>query len=431
MSTKKPYDSNVNHRVGGWLPNDHRIVDQWFDRILADIEKKDKPLEHAHPVILEFQALIEGDLVLHQGFQKMFAEVPNKPPYIQDAEHHPQVRDYKAMLRVFDHIIQSAPEFEDPNGQVTLPLTAVLDWPMGTPTGLSIFLNPKLNEMFKKMFDVWAEYLSSPDSRYILTNEPNGWFGPDARNAMPKFDDTFVCDPKASYHGFKSWDDFFTRRFREGARPIESPDSNDLVNNACESTVYRIAYNVQLDSSIEIKGQPYSLSKMFGDDELTSQFVGGTVYQAFLSAINYHRWASPVNGTVLKVVPITGTYFAESPEEGFTSAKGADPAGQNMSQAYLACVAARSVIYIQADNPSIGPMAFVAIGMGEVPNCDVMIKLERKTRKDDETGIFHFGDLAHCLVFRPGVQIKFHDEYSKSGTSIQLSRSIGAVEQMV
>ncbi|KAG8736539.1 hypothetical protein FRC12_017556 [Ceratobasidium sp. 428] len=87
-----------------------------------------------------------------------------------------------------------------------------------------------MNKMLKKMFDVLAQYLSSPDSRHILTNKSHGWFGPDARNAIPKLGDTFVCNPKASYHGFKSWDDLFTRRFCAGARPVGSPEEANLVS---------------------------------------------------------------------------------------------------------------------------------------------------------------------------------------------------------
>ena len=32
--------------------------------------------------------------------------------------------------------------------------------------------------------------------------------------------------------------------------------------------------------------------------ESVEAFVGGTVYQACLDAHNYHRWHSPVSGTV-------------------------------------------------------------------------------------------------------------------------------------
>lgn len=39
---------------------------------------------------------------------------------------------------------------------------------------------------------------------------------------------------------------------------------------------------------------------MLAHDKLAEQFVGGTVYQAFLSALSYHRWHSPVSGKIVK-----------------------------------------------------------------------------------------------------------------------------------
>jgi phosphatidylserine decarboxylase len=41
-------------------------------------------------------------------------------------------------------------------------------------------------------------------------------------------------------------------------------------------------------------------------------FVGGTVYQAFLSALNYHRWHAPVAGTIVRAYLKDDTYFSEA-----------------------------------------------------------------------------------------------------------------------
>ncbi|MFI2608233.1 phosphatidylserine decarboxylase [Kitasatospora sp. NPDC018619] len=68
-----------------------------------------------------------------------------------------------------------------------------------------------------------------------------------------------------------------------------------------------------------LKGQPYALAFLLdsahkGPDEPDpSTFHGGTVYQAFLSALNYHRWHSPVDGTVKAVRNIPGTYYSQTP----------------------------------------------------------------------------------------------------------------------
>jgi phosphatidylserine decarboxylase len=52
------------------------------------------------------------------------------------------------------------------------------------------------------------------------------------------------------------------------------------------------------------------------DGKHVQQFTGGTVYQAFLSAENYHRWHSPVAGTVKSIHQVAGTYYAEAASEG-------------------------------------------------------------------------------------------------------------------
>jgi phosphatidylserine decarboxylase len=215
--------------------------------------------------------------------------------------------------------------------------------------------------------------------------------------------DQFEHDPSDQYWGFTSWNDFFTRRFKEGARPVASPDDDTIIVSACESTPYKISANVARRSRFWIKDQPYSLNDMLANDESVDQFVGGTVYQAFLSALNYHRWHSPVAGTVVRAFIQPGTYFSEADSEG------PDAVEAMNSQAYLAHVAARAIILIQADNPVIGLMAVVPVGMVEVSSCviDPKVVAGYHLDKGEELGCFQFGGSTECLVFRPGVIDEF------------------------
>lgn len=313
------------------------------------------------------------------------------------------------MLGLFNDIIKTAPDFED-DDLVGFPINAILDWPMGTPGGYTAFVNPKVNAMFKKMFDAWSTYLVSPASRSVLSTADNGWFGPKAKVALPDFDQTFVCDPEAPYHGFKSWDDFFTRIFRPGKRPVQF-HQNSIVTSACESAVYRIARDIKPRDEFWLKGEPYSVNHMLNNDPLAEHFVGGTIWQAFLSALSYHRWASPVNGTVVKTVSIPGTYYAESPAVGFPTP---DPSGPNLSQSFITSLAARALIFIEADDPQIGLMCFIAVGMAEVSTCQVTVKPGQKLVKGQETGMFHFGGSTHCLIFRKDVNIHFNPDYKST-----------------
>jgi phosphatidylserine decarboxylase len=148
-----------------------------------------------------------------------------------------------------------------------------------------------------------------------------------------------------------------------------------------------------------LKSQPYSLRHML-DGLFVDEFIDGTVYQAFLSPENYHRWHSPVSGTIKKIHKVEGTYYSEAASEGF------DPAGPNNSQGYIAHTATRALIFIEADGP-IGLMCLIPLGMAEVSSCVTIVEENRKVKKGDQIGYFQFGGSTHCLIFRKGVVSHF------------------------
>ncbi|CAE6484774.1 unnamed protein product [Rhizoctonia solani] len=135
-------------------------------------------------------------------------------------------------------------------------------------------------------------------SRLVLTDDTGGWFGPMALEDMPNFFETYLCDPNAPYCGFQSWDDYFTRQLRPGARPVECLEDNGVINSACESTVYCIANNVKERDSFWLKGQPYSLRDMFHDDPFTNLFPNqwpryqdeDDTWSLFFAIASSHKW---------------------------------------------------------------------------------------------------------------------------------------------
>jgi phosphatidylserine decarboxylase len=387
------------YRVAEWLPSDQAFLDWWMGDLIQEAEKYDEPLL---PAIQDFKKAIEEDPDLYMRFHQMFTQVPNKRRYNRDPTGKPAVRNYHEMLRSLNRIMTKAPEFNK-TGLVGFPINALLDWPMGTEAGTTAFLNPKVNMHLKAILNEWAKFLRSPDSRYVLNDDPKtGWFGRDAKAAMPGFVKDFRCDPGLPYYGFASWDDFFTREFRDGRRPVADPDDDSVIANACESAPYRIATEVNFRDRFWIKAQPYSLQHMMADDPLAGQFPGGTVYQAFLSALSYHRWHSPVSGKIVKTRVLDGSYYAEALAEGF------DSAGPNESQSYITGVATRALIFIEADNPDIGLMALLFVGMAEVSSNEITVVEGQHVKKGDQLGMFHFGGSTHCLIFRPEVKLRFY-----------------------
>jgi phosphatidylserine decarboxylase len=301
---------------------------------------------------------------------------------------------------------------------VGCPINAILDYPMITAAGLAAFADPRVNEMVGRLLSVWAEFLDSEASRYVLNDSPSGWLSSVARKSLRLHE--FQIDPDAEFFGFKSWNDFFIRRFKPGRRPVARPDDQKAIVSACESQPYRIQTQVNEHDTFWMKSEPYSLRHMLNGN-FVEQFVGGTVYQAFLSADNYHRWHSPVTGTIMRIEQVPGTYYAEAASERF------DPAGPTNSQGYITHVATRALIFIEADYSGIGLMCLVAVGMGEVSSCvpvdqeGTPLKEGQKVEKGDQLGYFQFGGSTHCLVFRPGVIAEFVVEAIPEGEHGQAS----------
>jgi phosphatidylserine decarboxylase len=110
-----------------------------------------------------------------------------------------------------------------------------------------------------------------------------------------------------------------------------------------------------------------------------------------------------VGGNIVRAFVREGTYYSEADSEG------ADAVEPTNSQSYMAHVAARAIFIIEADDPVIGLMAFVAIGMSEVSSCmiDPKITPGYHVSKGEELGFFQFGGSTYCLVFRPGAIAEF------------------------
>jgi phosphatidylserine decarboxylase len=404
--------ASLTSRLGGWLPVDPRPLSKWLESNIAEAEQRNASL---HPVVREFRDMIENDPVMNMYFTLMFEQQPRSAP--KPGSGDVKLEDYEQMLVVMNHILTTSPTF-DSTAMVGCPINAILDYPMITPAGLAAFADPRANEMLRRLLSVWAEFLDSEASRYVLDDSPSGWLGPVARESLQLHE--FRVNPDADYCGFKSWNDFFIRCFKPGRRPVARPDDQKAIVSACESQPYRIQTQVNEHDTFWMKSQPYSLRHMLNGN-FVEQFVGGTVYQAFLSADNYHRWHSPVTGIIRRLQKVPGTYYAEAASERF------DPAGPTNSQGYIAHVATRALIFIEADYSGIGLMCLVAVGMAEVSSCVLVdqegnsLKEGQKVEKGDQLGYFQFGGSTHCLVFRPGVISEFAVEAMPQGEHGQAS----------
>ena len=193
-------------RQAGWLPASQDALEEWLAGHRQRVEAKGQDIE-LHPAVVDFQRLIASDPVVGMYVSRMIAQVPETRSYSKRHLENPD-----QMLRLINEVLTMAPEFGDQN--VTLPLGAILDWTMGTPAGFAAFRDPKVNAALKKILTAWCEYLNSPESLYVLNDSPSGWTSDAARQAIGI--EQYEHDPADPHWGFTSWNDFFTRRFRDG-----------------------------------------------------------------------------------------------------------------------------------------------------------------------------------------------------------------------
>jgi phosphatidylserine decarboxylase len=106
---------------------------------------------------------------------------------------------------------------------------------------------------------------------------------------------------------------------------VDAPHDPKVIVSANDGTVYKIARKVKALDKFWLKGQPYSLINMLNNSEHTSRFIGGDVFQSFLSGADDHRWRSPIDGVVRQAEVVDGLMFSNAESAGFDPAAYASP----------------------------------------------------------------------------------------------------------
>jgi phosphatidylserine decarboxylase len=132
---------------------------------------------------------------------------------------------------------------------------------------------------------------------------------------------------------YKNFNEFFSREIREDARPIDEPGnvrSNLLLSTSAQSTDSDTTQDLVVSSPADcrltafptinlatkywIKGYGFTVSKLLNSDSLASTFDNGSIVIARLAPQDYHRWHSPVSGTVESITQIPGAYYTVNPQ---------------------------------------------------------------------------------------------------------------------
>ena len=374
-------------------PPDQPSADGWLRNLKKEVESSQLPAYHKS--IQQLADLIESDGVVREYVTQMIEQVPKQ---------HRTFDTVDSLLKAMNLIIQRAPRYMD---GAHFPMSTLFARMMYTPAGEVAFRNSGFNNAICNVLKEWCRFLDSRASLDVI-NKKDGWLSPKSweQNDLADFVIPVPSDPQG---GFKSFNAFFHRAIKAERRPIAVPDNPKVIVSANDGTIYKIARGVKRQDNFWIKSQPYSLVNMLNGSRYVDRFVGGDVVQSFLSGNDYHRYHSPIDGTVREATVVNGLMFSELHSLGF------DPSAGTFSQGYQAAVNTRGLLFIESDDPTIGMVCVIPIGITEISSVSLSVKPGQQVKKGQEVGRFSYGGSTLCLVFQPGAINRY--SVTKSNTT--------------
>jgi len=108
---------------------------------------------------------------------------------------------------------------------------------------------------------------------------------------------------------FSSYNDFFTRRLVDSARPADR--SPDAVVSPCDARLS--VYPVTDDGCFTVKRTAYTLPQLLHSRELAKRYRGGFLWLYRLCVDDYHRYIFPDDGFVSSCRHISGVFHTVNP----------------------------------------------------------------------------------------------------------------------
>ncbi len=206
-----------------------------------------------------------------------------------------------------------------------------------------------------------------------------------------------VPDP----HGYPSFNEFFTRRLRAGARP-EDPDPKAALFPA-DGTLSQVG-RLAGDTLLQAKGIDYSAAALLGGDPgLAAEFADGAFATIYLAPHNYHRVHMPLAGTLRVARFVPGDLFSVN------AVTAASVPGLFSRNERIACIfdtAAGAMAIVLVGALFVGSMSLAWAGRirpegprpRDLPCRDPLIALGRSA----ELGWFNMGSTVIALFARGG-----------------------------
>jgi phosphatidylserine decarboxylase len=230
--------------------------------------------------------------------------------------------------------------------------------------------------------------------------------------SIPEFIQNFQIPMEEFEEGpFNSFNDFFIRRLKPGARSFSSEPGRFC---APAEGRYLFFDRVGTDTALPVKGATLNGPALLGHAPWAKHFEGGPGFIARLCPVDYHRFHFPDSGSVIERKRERGPLHSVNP---IALAARGDLLFRNE----------REITVLETEN--LGKIAYVEVGaicVGKI----VQSHSGTTFKRGDEKGYFLFGGSTVIVIAEPG-RLQFDSDLlqrSSTGveTLIRLGESIGS-----
>jgi phosphatidylserine decarboxylase len=189
---------------------------------------------------------------------------------------------------------------------------------------------------------------------------------------------------------FTSFNEFFCRALKPGARPIAAPDDPRVAVLPADGR--HLAFpDVDAAAGFYAKGATFTLAELLGDPALGAEFAGGAMLISRLCPVDYHRFHFPADGTPSPARLLNGWLYSVS------------PIALRRNLCYL--VENKRLLTL-LETAAFGRVALLEIGATNVGTVRQSYTPNRPVVKGAEKGWFEFGGSCVITVFAHG-RIRF------------------------
>ena len=246
-----------------------------------------------------------------------------------------------------------------------------------------------------------------------------GWM----QDPRVEIDEYVLPDPKAADGGFKSFNEFFARTFKDQniSRPQSMPDRDYIISAPTDCIMNSVTQRItDINTPIQTKfNQALNIVEMLDGSGYAEKFVGGTALSCVLMPNTYHHFHSPVSGDAVESKIIEDPYYGYDNFPDWAPSSG--NVGYNGSEFNQFEDFKRG--YFIIDTKKFGHVAMIPVGLNTISSIVFVNRFSNITNpvpvaRGDELGHFLYGGSLFIMIFEPGV-------YTSDAIQVRLGNQIG------